>query len=202
MEIKYPNGKSYIGKQNIVKQNNLAKKNDSYSNRGMRLEELINESNDFYLTQDICVVHKKPTPITVVSVDYSRRSSTRINEAYYQTPSTLDYCGIYKSRYLDFDAKETKNKTSFPLSNFHQHQIEHMERVKKHGGICFAIFYFKTLNKVFHLDAEVIIEYWKNQSKGGRKSIPFKIFEDKGNEIKVGYRPSIDYIKIIDKLYF
>lgn len=202
MDIKYPNGKSFIRNQNKTKQNKITKKKASYSNRGMQLEEMINESNEFYLTQDICVVHKKPTPITVVSVDYSRRASTRINEAYYQTPSTLDYSGVYKSKHLDFDAKETNNKTSFPLSNFHQHQIEHMERVKKHGGICFAIFYFKTLDKIFLLDAEVIIEYWKNQSNGGRKSIPIQVFNDKGNEIKIGYRPSIDYIKIIDKLYF
>lgn len=204
MTIRYPNGQSYNKTQKNSKptNTNIVKNNESFSNRGMRLEELINESNDYYLAHDICVVHKKPTPITIVSVDYTRRSSAKIKEAYFQVPSTTDYNGVYKCKYLDFEAKECKNNTSFPLQNFHEHQIKHMEKVLKHGAICFIIFHFSNLNQIFLLDAEVVIRYWNDQTNGGRKSIPKKVIEEQGIEIKMGFMPPIDYIQVVEKVYF
>ena len=35
-----------------------------------------------------------------------------ITKGFFRTPSTLDYNGIYRGRYIDYDAKETQNKTS------------------------------------------------------------------------------------------
>ena len=37
----------------------------SYANRGMDLEDLLNQSNEFYREMDIAVIYKKPTPITI-----------------------------------------------------------------------------------------------------------------------------------------
>ncbi|MEE1130896.1 MAG: Holliday junction resolvase RecU [Caryophanon sp.] len=204
MVINYPNGRSYkkLDSQSDKSIQKTKTKSESFSNRGMLLEDMINESNKYYLSHNICVIHKKPTPITVVSVDYTSRSKTKINEAYFQTPSTLDYNGIYKSKYLDFDAKETKNKSSFPLSNFHKHQIDHMASVKKHGAICFAIFYFKSIKKIYILDSDIILDYWNAKENGGRKSIPIDTFEKDGIELTIGYQPQLDYIKIIDEVYF
>ena len=53
--IKYPNNRD-------KKYNKLIK----YGNRGMNLENDINESNAYYLEKDIAIIHKKPTPIGVV----------------------------------------------------------------------------------------------------------------------------------------
>src|SRR5574344_1617077 len=113
--MNYPNKK-------IVNNN----KQINYGNRGMCLEDDINISNKFYLENNIAVVYKKPTPIKVVKVDYNKRINTVIKEAYYEIPSTTDYNGIYKGKYIDFEAKETKCKTSFALSNIHSHQINHL----------------------------------------------------------------------------
>jgi recombination protein U len=112
--INYPNKK---------KTNNV--KLTSSANRGMNFETMINQTNDFYLDNDIAVIYKKPIPIQIVSVDYRVRSAARITEAYYKLPSTTDYNGIYKGRYIDFEAKETKSKTSFPIKNIHEHQVLH-----------------------------------------------------------------------------
>ena len=93
----------------------------NYSNRGMDLEELINLSNEYYLQEDIAVIYKKPTPITIVDASFDTHGRV-ITKAYFKEPSTLDYNGIYRGKYVDFDAKVTKSKTSFPLSNLHEHQ--------------------------------------------------------------------------------
>ena len=94
------------------------------ANMGMDLEQMINDSNEYYRVNNKAIIYKKPTPVQIVKVDYPMRSKAVITEAYYKIPSTTDYNGVYKGYYVDFDAKETKNKTAFPLSNIHQHQIK------------------------------------------------------------------------------
>ena len=104
----------------------------------MELEYLIEQANIYYRDNDIAYIYKKPTPIRVVKTDYSSLGK-RITDAFYEMPSTLDFNGIYKGRYIEFDAKETNNKTSFPISNVHDHQIKHIRNIYKHGGIVFLI---------------------------------------------------------------
>lgn len=115
----------------------------------MRFEEAINESNQYYLARKHAVVHKKPTPVQIVKVDYPRRSAAVIKEAYFSQASTTDYNGVYRGYYLDFEAKETKNKTSFPFKNFHEHQIQHMEACLEQNGICFVLLWFSNLKRCF-----------------------------------------------------
>lgn len=83
------------------------------ANLGMDLEQMINESNTYYLNNDIAVIYKKPTPVQIVRVDYPSRNKAVITEAYYKVPSTTDYNGIYQGKYIDFDAKETTIKPLF-----------------------------------------------------------------------------------------
>ena len=45
----------------------------TYGNRGMGLEELLNESNKYYLDENIAVIYKKPTPITISEVKYGTK---------------------------------------------------------------------------------------------------------------------------------
>ena len=123
----------------------------NYAHRGMTLESDINQTNKYYLDNDIALIYKKPTPIKVVKVKYNKRINTQITEAYYETPSTTDYNGIYKGKYIDFEAKESKSKTSFSLNNIHDHQVTHLIKVLEHGGISFLIIRFTTLNKTFIL---------------------------------------------------
>lgn len=170
------------------------KRNIPHKNRGMKLENLINQTNEYYINNDIAVIYKKPTPILVCQVDYKKN---KILEGYYKTPSTLDYNGIYKGKYIDFDAKETLNKTSFPLANLHKHQLEHMKKVINHGGISFLI--VKINNLYYLLDGLKIIDFINSNN---RKSIPYNYIKNYGLEIKEGINPALDYIKVIDNYYF
>ena len=197
MIFRYPNGKTYQPKEQAkhTKQQSI-----SYSNRGMTLEEDLNETNKFYLENKTAVIHKKPTPVQIVNVDYPRRSAAVIKEAYFKQSSTTDYNGVYRGKYIDFEAKETKNKTSFPLNNFHAHQIEHMESVLDQGGISFVI--LSAFNDYYFLESQRLLSFWNRQNDGGRKSITTKELQECAYKIPLGYQARIDYLKIIDKLYF
>jgi recombination protein U len=201
MNFHYPNGRRYIPKQNSFDHIKKKGKNVTYSNRGMTLEEDINETNKYYMENNIAIIHKKPTPVQIVHVDYPQRSAAVIKEAYFKQPSTTDYNGVYKGRYIDFEAKETQSQTSFPLKNFHEHQINHMKNVLNHGGICFVILRFSSTEEVFFLQAEHLLKFWERMSNGGRKSITKDEIENLGHYIPIGFHPRIDYIKIIDYLY-
>lgn len=176
---------------------NSTSKTIDYSRRGMRLETMINEANEYYLSRGRAVIHKKPTPVRIAKVDYPKRSAAKITEAYFTEASTTDYNGVYSGYYVDFEAKETKNKTSFPLKNFHQHQINHMKACAQQGGLCFAILWFSTLEKGYLLPFDILESYWNNQATG-RKSIPLSIIEEDGYPCTVGLFPSIDYLSALE----
>jgi len=200
MEIRYPNGKRFKIEESMT--NSPVKKDGTiYGNRGMTLEDDLNESNTYYLTNRIAVIHKKPTPIQIVTVDYPHRSKAVIREAYFKTPSTTDYNGVYKGKYIDFEAKETKNLTSIPLKNFHEHQVKHIQSVIECGGISFVIIRFSQTDEVFFLEGKYLLQFWERMEKGGRKSITKKEIETYGYKIPIGINPRIDYIRIIDLIY-
>lgn len=199
MAIKYPNG--HLPLYNEVRKKQLKKSANrtTFSNRGMRFEEAINQSNDYYLNRGIAVIHKKPTPVQIVKVDYPKRSAAVIKEAYFKDASTTDYNGVYQGNYLDFEAKETKNKTSFPLRNLHEHQINHMRQCLIQQGICFILLWFSSLNRCFLVDSQHIIEAWDKQTTN-KKSLPLTKIEKIGIEITVGIAPRIPYIQAVDQL--
>ena len=183
--MKYPNG---IKKQ---VQNSF-----SHSNRGMNLEADINDTNEYYIENNIAIIHKKPTPITINKVDYKSRKDAVIKEAHFKTPSTTDYNGIYKGKYIDFEAKETKSCTSFPLNNIHKHQIEHLSKIVEHGGIGFIIVKFTKLDITYLLFEKDLVRFIENEK---RASIPLSYFEENGYIIKEKLRPRLDYLKIINE---
>ncbi len=168
----------------------------------MTLEEDINETNQYYLVHKTAVIHKKPTPVQIVDVHYPTRSAAVIKEAYFKQPSTTDYNGVYKSRYIDFEAKETKNKTSFPLQNFHEHQINHMESVYLQDGITFVLLRFSLTEEVYLLPFQALKAFWDRMISGGRKSIRKEEIEEAGYKIPLGLHPRVDYLKIVHQLYF
>ncbi|MGM9903967.1 recombination protein U [Enterococcus sp. 10A9_DIV0425] len=200
MVLRYPNGRPYIKDASPNEKKQVkSKQTTEFGNRGMRFEEAINESNEYYLAHQLAVIHKKPTPVQIVKVDYPRRSAAVIKEAYFSQASTTDYNGVYRGFYLDFEAKETKNKTSFPFKNFHAHQIAHMEACLQQGGICFVLLWFSTLKRCFYLDSSHLVNYWHTQKEQGRKSLPLSLIEELGIEIKTGYAPRIPYLIAIDQ---
>ena len=184
IKLYYPSGLKKEYKKNVI----------NYSNRGMNLEYLINNANKYYLDNDVAVIYKKPTPIQLVDVDYKKNE---IKKAYFKDKSTLDYNGLYRGMYVDFDAKESHTKTSFPLSNVHEHQIEHMKNILKHGGITFLIVYIN--DEYYIIKGEDLIAFIKSNT---RKSIPYSYFENNCYKIELTLNPVLNYLKVLDDIYF
>ncbi|MFZ0474539.1 MAG: Holliday junction resolvase RecU, partial [Halobacillus sp.] len=92
--MKYPNGKRSANAKNVSAPKQ--QKKTTFSNRGMTLEEDISVTNKYYLESQIAVVHKKPTPVQIVNVDYPKRSAAVIKEAYFKQASTTDFNGVYR----------------------------------------------------------------------------------------------------------
>lgn len=171
-------------------------KNTNYKNRGMFLEHIINETNSYYLSKDKAVIYKKPTPIKVLNISYRSKKTTLIDKAVFSETSTLDYNGLYKGKYIEFDAKECKNHTSFPLSNIKNHQITHIRNILNHSGIVFLIIFMN--NKFYLFKGNDLINFVDNTT---RKSIPYELIENKGYIIKEGYMPRLDYLSVVDEIY-
>ncbi len=174
--------------------NNIKKdynKNVTYGNRGMFLENLINITNDYYLEKNIAVIYKKPTPIQVVKYDYHTK---RITDAYYMSESTLDYNGIYKGYYIEFDAKST-NTNNLPLANIAEHQLKHLKKIIEHQGIVFLLIMINS--EAYLLPGSKVIEFIANNK---RKSIPYEYIQENGYMLKINYLKGIDYLKAVDLL--
>ena len=188
MTINYPNGEKV---HKVKKVSTLA--------RGMLFEHELNDANNYYLIQNRAVIYKKPTPIQIVKVEYPKRARAKIVEAYYQAPSTTDYNGIYKGKYIDYEAKQT-DASSFNFDNISKHQVDHLMRVDKHGGIAFVIIYFKTLDKVILID---IKDFYKLYIDESIKSLKAKEIDSyNGVEAKIGYAPRVNYLDAVDMMYF
>ena len=163
----------------------------------MFLENIINDSNTYYNSIERSLIYKKPTPIKVLNVSYPTNRTHLIDKAVYSSISTLDYNGLYRGKYIEFDAKECHSRTAFPLSNLKEHQFEHIKKVIKQGGIAFLIIFMN--NEFFLLKGEDIIEYTNSSS---RKSIEFEYLKNHAYKIDESYTPRLKYLDVVDKIYF
>jgi len=192
--VNYPNLKKT---QSLSTDDEYTIKHDT-RRRGYSLESALNHSNQYYLMKNKAVIHKKPTPVQIVKVDYPKRSAAKISEAYFKIPSTTDYNGLYRGKYIDFEAKEC-SKGSFPFRNIHEHQIEHLEKVIEHGGIAFLIIAFTQKSEVYLVDGSFVTTQFRNAS---RQSFLYDDIKQHGYLIQQGYLPELDYLKVVDSLYF
>lgn len=191
--MKYPSG---------IKRNVSVNLNSRQGKRGMSFEKYINESNEYYLYHNIACIHKKPTPIQVTKVEYRTNQNSLqykhaiIKEAYYKSPSTTDYNGVFRGIYIDFEVKECNSHRYFSLKTIHLHQINHIETVSKMGGIAFVLIYFKKYDLVILIDGLVIAHLYRQQT-----TISIEQLKTLGTIISIEAFPVINYLKHVLKVY-
>ncbi|PGA51081.1 Holliday junction resolvase RecU [Bacillus toyonensis] len=168
-----------------------------YTNRGMALELLLNNTNRMYKAANIGVFNKRPTPIKVLKTD-KRGNITKSN---WQEKSTVDYDGVYKGRAVYFEAKSTEKTTSFPLEYIHRHQIDYLKDTQEVGAICFFIIEFRTDHVIYFVPVSLVVEYYESMIyDGGRKSIPREEFEKRAYIVPQTNRAAVDYLYHVEKL--
>lgn len=150
--------------------------------RGKNLESRVRHTNLQYRKKNLALILYVEVPI----------KATR--KGLIATLSTVDFQGIISpsGQGIAFDAKECKTKTSFPLSNIKQHQLEYLKMFEKMGGQAFFLIHFYEVfeNRAFKTPVEFVWKRWELAEEGGRKSIPFKDFK---KEWKVGID---DYLQL------
>lgn len=148
----------------------------SWGTRGLRgstLEELINMTNEAYMSRGLAIVQKIPTPITPIKIDNATRTITL---AYFEQKSTVDYIGAVQGIPICFDAKET-TRNMLPIQNIHTHQIKFMEDFEKQNGMSFLLVNFRNVDECYFLPFKTLKKFWDQSLKGGRKSIPYAEFD-------------------------
>ncbi len=91
-----------------------------------------------------------------------------------------------------------QNHYDFLFVNISEHQINHLERVKRHGGIAFIIIAFTSVGEVYLLDASIMIERFFHDKK---QHISYDEVKESGHLIKQGYQPRLAYLDVIDEFY-
>ncbi|MBR1507400.1 MAG: Holliday junction resolvase RecU [Eubacterium sp.] len=142
--------------------------------RGSTLEELINVTNEYYREKNLALVQKIPTPITPTKFNPETR---RIEEAFFEKDSTVDYIGVVQGIPICFDAKECVSDT-FSLQNIHDHQFRFMTDYEKQGGIAFLIIMFTTRNDFYYMRYSELKIYIDRISEGHPKNFKYAELDD------------------------
>ncbi len=193
--VKYPDGRIV----NYIKKESNKNKNFNKSNLGQSFENDINIANKYYLDNNIAVIYKKPTPIQVVKVDYPSRNKAKITEAYYKTPSTTDYNGLYLNKYIDFEAKSCKELT-FSFERIYPHQIEHLNKINSLGGIAFLLIEFSSINEVYLFKSSDLYKLYLDSINGLRKSIKYETIKELGYLINSNNFIRLNYLEQVNKI--
>ncbi|MCG5104432.1 Holliday junction resolvase RecU [Oceanobacillus alkalisoli] len=163
----------------------------SHGKRGKTLENIIEYSNKVYKNKGMALVDKVPTPW---NVHYNKKTG-RVVRAFPEKKGTVDFVGISHGRSIAFDAKSTKIRTSFPLKNVEQHQVDYLINHQDQGGISFFIVYFEKHNEAYYLPIDELKKWWDSQLSGGRKSIPYEWFVLNTDLIKTNNGVPLDYLE-------
>ncbi|WYP24775.1 Holliday junction resolvase RecU [Alkalihalobacillus sp. FSL W8-0930] len=163
------------------------------SQTGQAFENLVNIINTQYTNQQIALINKRPTPVTVV-----KAKGFKILSAFFAEKSTVDYDGVYKGKSIVFEAKSTI-ETRFPLKLLKDHQMKYLLNAEKHGAVSFVFIEFSKVRKYFYCPVSFINHYYIKSKEGGHKSIPIADFDIYAFEVDRG-RVSLDYLAVVDQL--
>ncbi|WP_342505886.1 Holliday junction resolvase RecU [Sporosarcina sp. FSL K6-2383] len=163
----------------------------SHANRGAVLERLIDMTNQQYRNKGVADIRKIPTPVQIT------KHNGRTVTGYTTKGEWVDYVGVRDGKTIVFDAKETSNRTSFPLDNISEHQYEILNSWHEKGAQSFLLVSFTKLDEVYLLPAKLLQLYWEDARNGGRKSIPYVVFVTECDLIKSDKGYVLHYLKSV-----
>lgn len=165
----------------------------SYANRGKPFEMLIEASNNIYRLKGWADIQKAEPPVKV-----QQKVGGKITLGYLQKQGFVDYFGISYGRSIVFEAKTTNSRTSFPLKNIEEHQVEVLSRWNTHGAAAFLLIEFEKHHEVYLLWYKQLEQWWNNAVDGGRKSIPYEWFVMNCEPVKSNRGIVLDYLDALN----
>ena len=147
----------------------------THANRGLSFEKEIENKCSEYHKQKIALIHKVPTEFKLI-----RKGAKIINAFPVKDSDFVDFIGIYNQKGIAMECKETKNKTSFPLSNISEYQLDFLDLWELLGGKSYFLIRFSTHNKVFIIPYGQFNDIIKTID---RKSIPYDWFLQNTTEV-------------------
>lgn len=168
------------------------KKQVNYKNRGKWFENLIIETNNGYHAKGWAVIHKiEPTIQIQQEIPPNKVIGFKRGKGF------VDFFGCWNGRALAFEAKKTNSRTSFPLSNIEQHQMDCLKYWQDQGGIAFFLIAFEKLEECYFVKYDQVAEWWEKAAAGGRKSIPYNYFLLECDLVKRQRGVPYDYLAVI-----
>lgn len=122
---------------------------NSFSNKGMFLETLINQTAWVYQNQSTALIYKRHLPISIQAVNEHGEVKGKL-----LAKSTTDYYGVYQGHMLDFEAKQT-SFDYFLNSYLKDHQYEHLCQILAHQGISFIVIHFLASDQYFAVGIDI-----------------------------------------------
>ena len=143
---------------------------------------------DRYRKEEKAYIIKIPGEVTII-----RNGARIVNAIHRQKSDCLDFLGLMPNgKGIVFEAKTTKNKTSFPLSNIQDYQYELANELLGYVKSVFYIIEFRELNEIYLVHSNKIKDFIKNNE---RKSIPISWFREKENAILM---EDLDILKYLE----
>jgi recombination protein U len=164
----------------------------SYANRGGAFESLIIRSNITYDVKGWAQVEKTDPPIRI-----TQEIGNKVI-GYKKSKGFVDFFGVSNGRSLAFEAKTTTNRTSFPLDNIKQHQMDTLEKWRNQGAHSFFLIQFEKHFEVYLLTFDQAKEWWDGAAAGGRKSIPYEWFRMNCQQVKPNRGVLLDYLACLN----
>lgn len=167
----------------------------SHANRGKSLEDAIDRVNRQYMMKGIGDIRKVPVPAHVHKFYTSGKLKGKFLGSF-KKGEWVDYVGIAQGRGIAFDAKETSEKTRFPLKNIHEHQMNFLRSWRNHKAYTFLIISFvKNNHEIYLVSHKQVEQWWIDKTNGGRKSIPYDWFVENCLKVKPENGYILHYLK-------
>lgn len=164
---------------------------NNFYNRGLNLEQIINNTIKYYSKKQLAVLNKNFVPVKFRSIK-KKNHRLWLESAWITHKSTVDYSGIYQGKFIAFEAKSTI-QSKFWIKNIPSHQWKYLEMISHHQAIAFLLIGFEHVCRYFVIDFKTL------------QSFPFKyincdLAQENGYELMFLNAKIFNLIPIIEQM--
>lgn len=159
-----------------------------YKNKGMYLEELINNTISYYNNNDVGLFEKRYLPIAIKEINKNKVTG------FLKEKSSVDYLGLYQGKHIEFEAKQTQNDY-FSFNVFKNHQLKYLVKANMMGAISFLIIHFFNNDITICISINNLIEIY---NKFKTKKVPINSFVKYGSKINIVFPGILDIVSFLN----